>query len=66
MTDWKELIGKRVLLRHRPLGYVKEVKILELSPSGRYIRIEWMDVGWDEWRDIEEFEFNYKLAEVLD
>ena len=66
MTNWKELIGKRVLLREKRSAYVEEVKILELSPSGRYIKVEWMIGKLKEWRDTEDFDFHYELIEVLD
>jgi len=66
MTDWKELIGKRVLLRTWVPGLLKEAKILEVSPEGKAIRVKWMAKGWEEWLDIDCFEFDYKLVEVLD
>ncbi|MCD6131858.1 MAG: hypothetical protein J7J61_07140 [Candidatus Hydrothermae bacterium] len=66
MTDWKELIGKRVLLRTWVPGLLKEAKILEVSPEGKAIRVKWMSKGWEEWLDIGHFNLNYKLVEVLD
>ena len=66
MTDWKMLVGKRVLLRWKVFGYIKEVKILELSPSGKCIKVKWMAKGREEWRDTEDFDFHYELIEVLD
>ena len=66
MTDWKKLIEKRVLLRTWVPGLIKEAKILEVSPEGEAIKVKWMSNGWEEWLDINHFEFNYKLVEVLD
>ena len=66
MTDWKELIGKRVLLQNRLTRRIEEAEILELSPNGKCIRVKWMPKGREEWYDIEHFEFNYKLMDVFD
>ena len=66
MTDWKKLIGKRVLLQTCVPGLIKEAKILEVSPEGKAIRVKWMSNGWEEWLDIGYFNSNYKLVEVLD
>ena len=66
MTDWKKLVGKRILLRTCVPGLIKEAKILEVSPEGKAIKVKWMAKGLEEWLDINHFEFDYKLVEVLD
>ena len=40
-TDWKELIGARVLIHPSPYrSEILEVKVLEFSPSGDYIKLD--------------------------
>ncbi len=65
MTDWKKLVGKRVLLRAM-LGRVREAKILELSPSGKCIKVKWLPSGREEWLEVDYFNFGNRLIEVLD
>ena len=65
MTDWKKLVGKRVLLRAM-LGRVREAEILELSPSGKCIKVKWMPSGREEWLEVDYFNFGNRLIEVLD
>ena len=40
-SDWKELVGKRVLYQSRYQYFsVSEAKVLEVSPSGEYVKLE--------------------------
>ena len=67
MTDWRKLVGKRVLLRHYPFGHIEEARILELSPSGECIKVEWIGKNTVvKWYTVVDFEFRYKFIEVLD
>ena len=67
MTDWKKLIGKRVLLRWRGFGRIEEARILELSPSEKCVKVEWIDRNAvAEWYATKNFEFRYEVLEVLD
>jgi len=61
MVDWKDAVGKKVLVRKRysPGERIYEVYVVELSPSGKYAKIR---RGWvEEWIDTE----NYVILEVL-
>ena len=67
MTDWKKLVGKRVLVKYRfGLGDINELKVLEVSPSGEYIKLQYMltsKVGWETRRDLDR---DYEILEVLE
>lgn len=59
--DWKELVGKRVLIKCIFVGDIEEVEVVEVSPSGRYVKIR-DPYGWSSrWIDAE----NYLMLEVL-
>ena len=66
MTDWKGLIGKRVLLRSKALYNIVEVEVLEVSPSGDYVKLRYMSSKGEIWEDCEDLERLYTIAEVLD
>jgi len=66
MTDWKELVGKRILVAHKPLGHIFEIKVLDVSPSGKYVKIKWRGCEEPRWYDVKDFEFHYCVVEVLD
>ena len=64
MVEWKDVVGKWILIREKynPRAKIREVKVVRLSPSGRYARIR--EEGWvapEEWIDIED----YVILEVL-
>ena len=60
MAGWKELVGKRVLIRC-PYGDIEEVRVVEVSPSGRYAKVS-DPYGWSSrWIDTEK----YLVLEVL-
>ena len=67
MTDWKKLVGKRILVRYRlGFGSINELKVLEISPSGEYIKLQYMltgKVGWELRKDLEK---DYEILEVLE
>lgn len=56
MTDWKELVGKRVLVMVIPAVNIPqldtdwyaiyEVEVKEVSPSGKYVKFEGELKGW--------------------
>lgn len=48
MTDWKKLIGKRVLLRKLFGECIIEARILAVSPSGKYVKVE-LGFGVEKW-----------------
>jgi len=67
MTDWEKLVGKRILVRYQlGLGDINELKVLEVSPSGEYIKLQYMltgKVGWETRRDLDKY---YEILEVLE
>ena len=69
--NWKELIGKRILLRQKYLSTISiteatEARVVEVSESGKYVKFRWQS-GSESWEIPEdEYRFNYdKLLEVL-
>jgi len=62
MPKWKELVGKRVLIK--PIVWpssIEEVRVVEVSPSGRYVKVS-DPYGWSSrWIDGEK----YLVLEVL-
>lgn len=67
MTDWKKLVGKRILVRYRfGLGGINELKVIEVSPSGEYVKVQYMltgKVGWETRKDLDR---DYEILEVLE
>ena len=62
---WKKLVGKRVLVSYRLLWkYPKvfEVKVLEVSSSGKFVKLEHCDDGMTEWRSVG----TIRLVDILD
>ena len=58
--NWKDVVGRRVLIKEIPLGFtVFEVKVLEVSPSGRYVKLSNGKRIWWERSD------RYVIVEVL-
>ena len=50
MTSWKDLIGKRILIRKRAINVfgeseLIEVVVREVSPCGRFAKIEEKDLS---------------------
>jgi len=44
ITDWKELVGKRVLLKILDWWYeIVDAKVIEVSPSTQYVELEIRD-----------------------
>ena len=39
--DWRELVGKRVLVRFNLSGRIVEAKVVEVSPSGRFVALRY-------------------------
>ena len=65
-TNWKELIGKRILYQKRFHVYeASEATVLELSPSGEYVKLKIVRSDGTtiiDWKDIHDI----KLLEVLE
>ena len=60
MTDWKELIGKRVLIKEKLPSYsIIEATVVEVSPSGNYVKFKFGNMY--DWHKADEFE----VVEVL-
>jgi len=67
MTDWKKLVGKRILVRYRlGLGGINELKVIEVSPSGEYVKVQYMLTGKVEWETRKGLERDYEILEVLE
>lgn len=60
MEDWSSLVGRRVLLGSHSSGRIYEVRIREVSPSGKFAKVcssydcYWIETG------------KYEILEVLD
>jgi len=52
MTDWKSLVGKRVLIRPFLCTQVFEAKVIEVSPSGKFVKLRYCS-GEEQWKDAE-------------
>lgn len=67
--NWKELLGKRILLRKKYLTgtHAVEVTVIEVSNSGDYVKFE-HESGAQSWEVPEDnHSFHYdKILEVLD
>jgi len=63
-VDWRELVGKRLLVRSVSEGII-EVTPVEVSPSGRYVRVHYRGLNDSIWKDREWLEWKYDLLEVI-
>ena len=61
MVEWKDAVGKKVLIREVGKGQILEVYVVELSPSGKYAKIR-RDWAFEKWIDTGD----YVILEVLD
>jgi len=61
MTEWKELVGKRVLIRNYSTWKIIEAKVVEVSPSGKFVKLKYPD-DTTEWKSTD----SIYLEEVLD
>jgi len=60
VVDWRELLGKRVLVNikypNKSVLVIGEMKVHEVSPSGRYVGLVWYEGGvkkvWCEVKDV--------------
>lgn len=64
-VNWRELVGKRILYQERYQYFsVSEATVLEVSPSGEYIKLETVRsdgstyTGWV-------YKYDVKLVEVI-
>ena len=66
--NWKELIGKRILLKKKYLttAYITEATVVEISESGKFVKFKWRH-GGESWEvPDDEYSFSYdKVLEVL-
>jgi hypothetical protein len=64
--NYKDLVGKRLLIENKSYAFPKtrEVKVLEVAPSGDYLKLEW-NSGSEIWDKIKTFESEYNIVEVL-
>lgn len=61
--DWRRYVGKRILIGINLFSQkiVKEVRVKEVSPSGKYVCLE-LPNGNKTWREISD----YEIVEVLE
>lgn len=68
MENWRELVGKRILLRSKYLTstVATEATVVEVSDSGDYVKFKW-ESGAGTWEmPKDEYSFGYdKILEVL-
>ena len=65
MEDWRKYINTRLLVAYRNDVLEKnimEVKVLEVSPSGKYVKLKFIDSDVKRWVDATEL----KIIEVLE
>lgn len=65
--NWKELIGKRILLNRKYVSGITEMTVLEVSKSGKYVKFkrESGACGWEEPEDAPNFSYT-EILEILD
>ena len=57
MDDWRKLVGHRVLVKERDYfvsDNIFEVVVVEVSPSGKYVKLRFRDR--DLWVPVDEYE----------
>ena len=69
MTDWRKLVGHRVLVKERSYflsDNIIEVVVVEVSPSGKYVKLRFGDrdlwVPADEYEVVEDLEAGVSIA----
>ena len=65
VEDWRKYIGSRLLVAYRNdvlERNIMEVEVLEVSPSGKYVKLKFIDSGVKKWVDSTEL----KVVEVLE
>ena len=66
VINWKELVGKRVLLEYKDTQIAYEFLILETSHDGKYIKVTPPIFPSTPWVPDWLLEVDYKLVDVLD
>ena len=66
MTDWEKLIGKRILAKSKDTLGIRELKVLEISPAKKYVKVHDMLTSRTEWLPREELDNDYEVLEVLE
>jgi len=63
MKSWEDIkVGSVLLVRNKyAVGYYLEVRVLKISPSGRYVKIQYVDSERIEWVPKDELD----IVEVL-
>lgn len=54
MNNFEDVVGKRVLVRvgfGRYTGEVNEVVVVEVSPSGKYVKLRFPS-GYEAWKEV--------------
>ncbi len=54
MTNWKELIGKRVLVGKTWGNELIEVSVIEVSPSGERVKLRYAS-GYESWEQSDKY-----------
>ena len=64
MVDVVECVGRRCLVRIFPFSIydITEVKVLEASPSGKYVKLRYIATGHISWKETKDV----KVLEVLE
>jgi len=69
VTDWRKLVGHRVLVKERSYflsDNIIEVVVVEVSPSGKYVKLRFGDrdlwVPADEYEVVEDLEAGVSIA----
>ena len=60
--DWKKYVGKRILVREGWERFARvanptEVEVLEVSPSGKYVKFKYPNTGHISWAPVDNVEF---------
>jgi len=67
--EFKDLIGKRVLIRRRHwIGGITETRVIEVSPNKKYVKLKIFSSkgsSYYEWRKAAKYEIVDVLGEIL-
>jgi len=61
--NWREHIGKRLLIGRGYLtGDISEVEVLDVSPSGKYVKLKYLLSGFVDWQSTDRIMFIEELG----
>jgi len=61
--NWREYIGKRLLIGRGYLtGDISEVEVLDVSPSGKYVKLKYLLSGFVDWQSTDRIMFIEELG----